>query len=197
MYFPKHFLLYFFIFCLAPQIAKFYNEPLITDLLRVVCISILFHSLSVVPKVILARDLNFNLQLQIKLPAAIISSILAIVFAYFGYGVWALIIQITSNSLLVAVFLFLKGFWKPDLTFSILSLKKYFQFSLFIFLDRIIEIPYRNMYLIVIPKLFSASIVGLYYFADRLNQALVPMIYRAFVNVSYPALSKIRNQKMN
>lgn len=186
-------IVYITVFFSAPVIAIFYDEPRLIDLIRVVSLSVFFQSLIVVQRSVLSRSLEFKLQVKVVLPAAILSSIVAIAFAYFEYGVWALIFQILANSFFLFVFFWLLKLWRPSLDFSFHALKDLWSFSKFIVLDSFVAIPFKNMYLIVLPKYFATGPVGLYFFAEKVKEVMIGLIVSSVQTVTYPALAQIQD----
>lgn len=186
---------YLALYLLAPLIAGFYAEPRLIDLIRVVSLSVFFQSMIVVQKAALSRALKFNLQVKVVLPASILSSAIAIIFAYFNYGVWALIYQIVTNSFFLFVFYWLLKLWRPSFTFRLEAIKELWLFARYILMDSWVAIPFKNMYLIVLPKYFALGPVGLYFFAEKIKEALIGLIINSVQVVTYPALAKIQEDQ--
>ena len=115
-------LLYAVLFFSAPFIAKFYRTPILTDVLRVVSLSILVNAFSLVQTAKLTIELNFRLQSLASVISVVLSGVLGIVMAYLGFGVWALVAQGLSSSIVRSLILWLFSHWKPILTFSKQSL---------------------------------------------------------------------------
>lgn len=185
--------IYGLVYLLAPAIASFYNEERLIELIRVVGIAIFFQSLIVVQEAVLSRALKFKQQVKVVLPAAILSSVSAIVLAYYEFGVWSLIYQIVINSFFLFVFYWMLKLWRPTMIFKVDALVDLWQFSKFIVIDSMVAIPFKNMYLMVLPKYFAAGPVGLYFFAEKLKKVLIGLIVNSVQKVTYPALSKIQD----
>ena len=186
-------LLYLIIFGIAPGVAIFYEQESLEQLIKFTGLSIFFQGLSTVPKTILTKKLKFKDQLYITIPAVSISAILAVVLAYYEYGAWALAAQILCNSVLSALLYWCFTDWKLTFTYSFKAIKSLFRFSSYIILARVIHIPFQNMYLIVLPKFFSTTLVGLYFFAERIKETLINLLVQAVVTVTYPELAKDQN----
>lgn len=185
-------LIYLLCYIAAPYIATFYDEPLLTSLVRIVTLSLFFQSVIVVPKSLLVKKLNFKAQLKIVLPAAFISSGAAILLAYLKFGVWALIFQMLIMHAVQALCYWIISVWRPKFQLSYSSVKKLAGFSSFVVLDSLFAIPFANMYLIVLPKFFAASLLGYYYFAQKIKGILLDLFIGAIQTVTYPALSQIQ-----
>ena len=75
----------------APIMAAYYKEPLIADMLRIQAVMFLTVPFTSLPAELLAKRLEFRVQGQIGMAAALVAAILALVLAWQGWGVWALV----------------------------------------------------------------------------------------------------------
>lgn len=185
---------YLILFSTAPSIAFFYEEESLTNLIRVAGLVVIVNSFQVVQYAKLSRALNFKVQFRAALPASIISSVVAITMAYLGFGVWALITQMLISAFLVALFLWCQMIWRPTLSWSSNSLKSMYQFGYKLFLSGLIDTGFKNMYVVVIAKLFTTNFAGLYFFADRIRELVIYQIVSAVQKVTYPALATIQDK---
>lgn len=189
-------LAYLLLFIAAPFIAGFYEETRLTDLIRVAGIAILINSFQVVQSAILNRALNFKAQLKATVPASIISGITAVYLAYIGWGVWALIAQMLISSFLVTAFLWSMKLWQPTLTFSRQSLNDMFGFGSKLLLSGLLDIVFSNMYVVVIAKIFSASVAGLYFFAENIQKLVITQLVSSISTVTYPAFATVQHDNI-
>ena len=183
---------YALLFLAAPLIAGFYDEPRLIELIRVAGLGILINAFQVVQSAILSRELNFKAQLQATIPAGIISGIVAVGLAYAGLGVWALITQMLLSSLITTALLWRLQGWRPALSFSRRSVGSMYNFGYKLFLSGLLDTVFRNISVIVIAKLFAASITGYYFFANKLNDLVIAQFAGSIQNVTYPALASIQ-----
>jgi O-antigen/teichoic acid export membrane protein len=183
---------YSILFLVAPFIAIFYNTPELILLIRVASISIIISSFQVVQVAQLTRKLNFKIQLKASFPAAIISGLTAIALAYHNFGVWALIVQMIMATLLTTCLLWYYQGWRPSFTYSRQSFLHMFNFGYKLYLSSIIDTIFVNMYVIVISKIFAASIAGYYFFAEKIKNLLVAQLLTSIQNVTYPALASLQ-----
>jgi len=82
--------------------------------------------------------------------------------------------------------------WRPSLDVSWKSLGKMYNFGYKLFLSGLLDTVFNNVYLVVIAKLFTTSIAGLYFFADKLKTLVINQLVGSIQNVTYPALSSIQ-----
>jgi O-antigen/teichoic acid export membrane protein len=184
---------YALLFICAPLIAAFYEEPGLTVLVRVIGITILINSFQIVQISTLSRNLNFKAQLKATVPATIISGLAAVIMAYNGFGVWALVFQTIISSLLVTAFLWSMDIWKPSLVFSKRSLAEMFGFGSKLFLSGLLDIIFKNIYIVVIAKMFTTAIAGHYFFASRIKELVLYQLVTSIQTVTYPALSTLQD----
>jgi O-antigen/teichoic acid export membrane protein len=121
--------IYIILFFFAPAIAFFYETPALESLIKVIGLSFIISSFSIVHIAKLTKTLNFKLQTKVTLFAVIISGVIGIALAYLGYGVWSLVVQLILRNLLTVILLFLYSSWYPVLYFSKKSFNSLFSFG--------------------------------------------------------------------
>jgi len=184
---------YTFIFVAAPTIAGFYGESNIAVMIRAGGIVILINAFSVVQNAVLSKSLNFKALLMASVPASLISGVAAIVLAYLGYGVWALIGQMILYALLSMIFLWRVSDWRPTVAASRRSFEEMFGVGSRLFAASTIDLIFRNLYIFVIAKIFSTAIAGYYFFADKIKDLIISQLVNSIQTVTYPALSIMQN----
>ncbi len=184
---------YGLLFALAPFIAEFYDEPRLTELVRVTSLSVIIMSFQVVQVASLSRALNFKVQLKASFPASVLSGITALLLAYLGMGVWALVAQMVLNSLIHTVLLWFLEAWRPRASFSKDVLKRLYGFGYKLFFAGALDTTFKNLYVLVVAKVFAASTAGLYFFATKLKELLMAQLLQAVQNVTYPALASVQS----
>ena len=84
--------LYIIIWFSAPFIASFYGMALLSDLLRFEALILIINSLSIVQRVRLRKQLQFNKIAIVEVTSSFIAVIVAITSAYNGLGVWSIVV---------------------------------------------------------------------------------------------------------
>lgn len=181
------------LFAAAPTIAGFYEEPRLVDLIRVASLTVIIMSFQVVQVASLSRKLNFKAQLKASFPASVVSGVIAVYLAYIGWGVWALVSQTLLNALFHTALLWKIEGWRPTRQFSWPSIKGMYNFGYKLFLSGVLDNVFQNLYVIVIAKMFSAPIAGLYFFANKIKELIVQQLVRSIQAVTYPALASVQN----
>lgn len=188
--------LYLLMWILAPIIADFYNEPILTPLTRAICLGFVFNSLTVVQRAILTLKLDFKTQAKSSLIGVIISGAAGIYMAYNNLGVWSIVIQQVLNLGIVAIVLWLYSKWKPILAYSWKSFKELFGFGSKLLISGLIDTLYVNIYLIIIGKIFKASDLGYFTRASQFSSFASSNISGIIQRVSYPILCNIQGDEI-
>jgi len=190
------FLTYGLLFASAPFIASFYNEPGLTVLVHVMGLVVIINSFQLVQVVALTRKLNFKIQFRVTLFSSLFSSIVAIYMAAMGFGVWSLVAQMLISSFAATALYLTINKWRPSKDFSTESLNEMFGFGSKLLVSGIIDTTFQNIYIIIIGKLFSAALVGYYFFAFRIQQLIITQLTDAVQRVTYPVLSTIQDDNI-
>ncbi|WAJ69378.1 lipopolysaccharide biosynthesis protein [Catenovulum adriaticum] len=184
---------YIVLFIAAPFISAYYNEPQLTSLIKIAGLILIFNAFQVVQTAILSKKMEFKALLKANFPAAIISGASAVLLAYLGFGVWALIGQMLLSSLLISAFLWLQSSWRPKMRFCMHSLKEMYNYGYKLFLSSLLDTFYKNIFVMIIAKTFTVSLAGLYFFADRVKELLITQLIISIQTVTFPALSEIQD----
>lgn len=188
-------ILYIFLYFLSSYIADFYNTSLLSNVLRILGLVLISNSLSIVQLSKLKRELNFKLISLVTIISSVLGSIVGIYMAFNNFGVWSLVFQTLSISVIKTVLLFIFVKWIPMLKFSIESFKKLFSYGSMILLSNIVDTIYTNTIPIITGKFFSANTLGNYTQARTLegvpNQTLINIINQ----VSFPIFSRLQDNE--
>ena len=186
--------LYLILFIAAPFAADFYNQPELTSVMRVVCLGVILNSLAVVQRALLTVRIDFKTQAKASLSAAVISGCIGIVLAYCGFGVWSLVVQQLLNLSVNTLLLWIFSKWRPIAVFSWKSFHELFAFGSKMLASGLLDTLYRNIYPIVIGKLFSASSLGHYTRAQHFSEFPSSNVTGIIQRVTYPILCGIQDE---
>jgi len=188
------FIFYGILFFCSPLIAKFYDTPLLSPITKLLGLSVLFNSLCIVQQAILTIKLDFKTQTYVSLSSVIISGIIAIYLASIGFGAWALAWQVVISACLRALLLWILVKWRPKGRFTRKSFKSLFGFGSKLLASGLIDTIYKNIYLIVIGKVYDSKSLGFYSRAKGFTSYPSSSITSIIQRVTYPVLSKMQNE---
>ena len=185
--------LYFLLFFVSPVIARYYNIPILKDILRVQGLIIILDSLGLVHKNNLRKTLQFKKISLIVLGANFMAVVAAITMAYNGFGVWCLVAQQLLISGMTTVLFWVFNRWKPTLVFSKKSFKELFGFGGFILLSNMIVTFTNEVQSLIMGKLYTARDVGLYSQARKFESIMSGTPSTVVNQVTFPVFSKFQN----
>ena len=187
--------LYSLLFVFAPTIARFYNEPQLVAVLRVLSFNLVILAVNAVQKVELMRRMLFHLSFRASLVKCFAQGCIGIVMAYMGYGVWALVIsEIVSSVLMVVATWFWVG-WRPRLAFSFSALSGLMRFGWKIFASGVWGVLYNNIYGVVVGRLYTPTDLGLYNKGNVFPHTAMSAVQNSVIGVVFPAFSKVQDDK--
>ncbi len=186
-------ILYGVIYLGAPLVAIFYKQAILTQLLRVLSITIVINAFSVVQISILTKELQFKRQTFIAFAALIISAVIAILLAYKGFGVWSLIWNTISNATISGILFWGFSKWKPKWIFSQSAFKRHFNFGYKLSLSGLLNVLFENLYIVTIGKIFPPASLGYYTQANTLRNIPLNTISSALNKVTFPYFSKLND----
>lgn len=99
----------------SPLISAYYKEPRLTLLTCVLASNFFWGGLMVQHQALLARQLKLGQSAAVRVVASVISTLLAIVLAWQGFGYWALVWREVLRSALLTLGMWLSFPWIPGL----------------------------------------------------------------------------------
>ena len=187
--------LYGIIYWISPLISLFYEQPILTKMLRVLGVVVVLNAFSLVQRTMLTKEINFKTQTLINLVSTIISGGVALLLAFMGAGVWSLVAQNVIGQLFQAILLILYNRWVPSFVFSTASFKRLFGFGWKLLVSGIIDTAYRNVFNVIIGRTYTTSTLGYYTQAVMLRDIASQSVTSAVQKVSYPVLSKMQDDE--
>ena len=187
--------LYFILFIAAPFIARFYEEPQLVGLTRVISLNLIFSSLSIVQRTRLTIALDFKTQTKAGLISVLISGIVGVVCAYMGFEVWALVIQGLLSQLVLSLGLMFYSKWMPKLRFSYDSFKGLFNYGSKLLVNNLLTSVVLQLYNLVIGKRFTSADLAFYNRGFTLSQFPSTNISDIMYRVIFPILSELQDKK--
>ena len=168
---------------IAPPIASFYNAPKLVLIIRILSLNLLFSSLYIVPKALLVREINFKTISIIEGISVFGSSMLTLLLAIHGVGVWSLVIGLNGLHVLkIILFNAVCSTWfKPAFNFK--GSGKFISYGMHITGSRLLYSIYHQSDAIIIGKILGDNLLGIYNVA--LSLASIP------VNKALPIINEI------
>lgn len=188
-------MLYIILFLMSPNIADFYGKSELIPVIRVLGLSLIISGINNMQSAYVSKTMEFKKFFYSTLIGTILSAFVGIAMAYRGYGVWALVVQQLSNSLVDTIVLWFTVKWRPKMIFSIKRLKLLFSFGWKLLISGLIDILYNNIYGLLIGKIYNPYLLGLYNRGNQFPNIIVSNINGPIQSVLLPALSEEQDNK--
>lgn len=188
-------LVYIILFFSAPIIAKFYEKTELVKLSRVLFLTIILSSLTVVQSARLQIELNFKKIALINFISISISGVCGIFAAYVGFGVWALVFQKLIQYIILVILYFILGHWIPKTGFSMQSFKDLFSFGSKLLLTGLLSTTIANLNSLVIGKVYTSSSLGYYTRAEQFPQVTSGTLTSVLQQTTFPMMAAMQNDK--
>jgi O-antigen/teichoic acid export membrane protein len=177
----------------APLISDFYEQPELISVLRVLCFALLIDGFSRIQLTLLQREMLFRKLATATLVSCVLSGIFAVTLAILGYGIWAIVGQLISQRLFVALLLWKQSHWRPKLVYSIPSLLEVLPFASRMFASNILNSVFKQLYLLVIGKVSSPVQLGYYQRANSFKLLASQTSNTLMSRITFPLFSKVQD----
>ena len=183
-------------FVAAPAVAGFFDEPDVTNLFRVLSLSLFFAALGQVPDALIRKELRFRNRLITDLARAVAQGVVSVGLALAGAGAWAIVFGYLAGNLSRSIaswllvdyrpsarfFRYEREVWRPLLKYGTASAGNGLLLSLVFNID----------YLIV-GKMLGKEALAFYTLAFRLPQMAIINIFHVLSSVAFPMFSRVRD----
>ncbi|PNQ73290.1 hypothetical protein C1T31_07155 [Hanstruepera neustonica] len=177
----------------AQLAASFYNEPKLTSIVQIAALSILLNPIFIIHYKLLERDLEFRIISQVNLASIVIGSLSAIIGAFIGLGVYALILQTLMAVMVRLVLVLLLKKWRPKLHFNFEEIRQMVWYSMKFKASDMALYFERNVDYLILGKFFTSVILGYYAFAYNIMYTPVKRISYIFSDILFPSFSSIKD----
>ncbi|MUP46852.1 MOP flippase family protein [Gramella sp. BOM4] len=180
-------------FLIAPFISDFYDKPILEKLTKALSPIFLISSISGVNRALNSKEMNFKLSTIISIISLVLSSSLTIIMAYYGYGVWSILVKMLSSQAIVTILYLIYKPVKQRLLFNKQSFNSMFRMGSNVAGDSMINYWSRNADNLLIAKMLGDSSLGIY--SKSYSIMLLPLtnISRVISRVMFPSFSIIQN----
>lgn len=183
-------ILYVVMFFAATSIAKFYNDPSLVPVIRVLSLTLVISGVKNVQQAYVARTMQFKRFFFSTLGGTIGAAIIGIIMAYYGFGVWALVFQQIFNAAVDTIILWITVKWKPQKAFSFTRLKGLFSYGWKLLTSSLLNEIYNNVWQLVVGKMYSASSLAYYNRGKQFPDLLIANINTSIDSVLLPTMSR-------
>ena len=187
--------LYVVLFCLVPFIAHFYDNDLLTPVLRVLGLNLLFNSFNAVQRAYISKHMLFNKLFYCNLGATILSGATGIIMAYKGLGVWALVGQQVTAQIMLTIIMWFTIKWRPLYTFSYERFCSLFNYGWKIFISNMIIAIYENLRSLIIGRVYQPATLAYFDRGKQFPNLIMSNVNTSLQTILLPAFADIQNER--
>lgn len=180
---------YVVLFFAAPFIAKFYNQEILTPVIRVISFTLFFGAVNSVQNAYVSKTMQFKRFFYSSMGAVIGSGIVGVILAYMGYGVWALVAQQLIRDVLICIILWFTVKWRPKLLFSFTRVKSLFSFGWKLLCSGLLDTVFRNIYNLIVGRIYNSQTLGYFNRGHQFPQVIASNLDGSIQSVMLPTLS--------
>lgn len=188
-------ILYIIMYISAPYISDFYNDYSLTPLIKVISLTIIISGVKGIQQSYVSKNMMFKRFFYATLVGTIFSGILGVFLAYSGYGVWSIVFQQLSNTLIDTLILWCTVEWRPKKIFSWKRLKELLTFGWKMLVSSLIDTFYNNIRSLLIGRMYSSSDLAFYNQGDKFPNVIVNNINTSIDSVLLPAMASSQDDR--
>jgi O-antigen/teichoic acid export membrane protein len=177
----------------GPVMAAFFHTPILIPILAVLSSSFWLTSCGIVHSSLLSREMQYKKLAIVDLGSAFLSYLVALGFAYSGFGVWSLVFANVANALSATLLYWLFSGWRPRLLFDKGEVKTVLGFSLNLSGFILFNYFSRNADNIIVGRVRGQAELGDYQMAYNLMLTPLQNISAMISQVTFPAFSRIQD----
>ena len=185
--------LYLVIFFIAPLVADWYDQDILTSLLRVLGLKIPLSAINTIQNAYVQRKMIFKKFFFSTIGGTLFSAVVGISMAYCGCGAWALVGQYLVNSIMSTLVLFVTVPWRPKKLFNKNSARKLVGYGWKITVSSLINTLYNELRSLLIGGVYSSSDLAYYNRGNQFPSLIIVNTDTAISKVIFPAMAKSKD----
>jgi len=185
--------LFLILFLFAPVVAKFFNSPQATLVIKVIAVSTLLSGFRNIGIIFFQKDLEFNKQFTYDFSAALTDVAISILLAFILRNVWALVWGGLAGHFIRFIMSYFLRPYRPHVSFNKSEFKELFGFGRWVLGSSILVFLVVQGDDIFIGKMLGVTALGFYQMAYLISNLPATEITHVISQVTFPAYSKLQN----
>lgn len=174
----------------SPMISHFYGMEELGSYLSLLSIVVFFNSANSIQRSILQRSMDFRNLFITSTTASLLSGAIGVASALAGWGVWALIVQVISQSAITCFVMAKKLSWKPSFQFEGREAWSLFSYGWKIAATSLLNVLYTSISDLTVGRACSTTALGYYSQGRKYPMAAITVATNAIQNVMFPSLAR-------
>jgi len=182
-------LIYGLLFAIAPLVAAFYEEPILTKILRIYALQVpvsVYHSIQLA---YISRHMLFRKTFVSSIINSVLSGAVGIGMALTGWGVWSLVGQSLAAIVIDTLILMVLVPWRPKRLFSVDSAKKLMKFGSRVLGAELSLTFFFELRTLVVGGVYSSAELAYYNKGRQIPTLLTYNLSNTIMTVMFPAMA--------
>ena len=185
--------LYLVLFGTAPFIAQAYDMPILKSTIRVFALRIPVSAFQVIQVAYISKKMQFKMFFFATITGTILSAVVGIAMAIKGMGVWALIGQYLTNTVIDTMMLWATVKWIPKKMFSIKAAVPLIKYSWKVMMTDLLGTLCNNLGDFIIGAKYNSANLAYYTKGKQLPQLFRTNIYTTLISVLFPGIAAVND----
>lgn len=181
-------------FLIAPWVAVYFNDPMVTPVLRWLGSSFFINALGAVHIIRLMRELDYRRKFIPDMGNALVKSAASIGLALAGFGVWALVFGQVLGVLASVMLVWIVMPWRPRFALDGKIVATLSKFGAPVLGEDILTAIVENIDYIVAGRIFGVQQLSIYTLAYRLPEMFLIGNLWVMSGVAFPIFSSIQDK---
>jgi O-antigen/teichoic acid export membrane protein len=174
--------------------AEFYNNTLVKPVIILLASNLIWNGLRAVPISLLKKELEFKKLIIPDILPVVIASIVSIILAYKGFGVWSLVVRSLLVSIGGSVFIWRFTKFRPSFDFDFKIAKELIHYGRYILGSTVIFVVLYNIDQFYVSKFCGIAALGFYGLSLRIANIPITEFSHLIGSVMFPVFSKINKE---
>lgn len=179
----------------APVVALFYQEAELTNIIILVALTFLIQPFGQQFMVLWQKELKFNDIAKVDILTKLVALIVSVVFAYYNYGIYALVYGVLAGTILQTLVFVYKGFreYTISFVFQLGDVREFLSFGLYQMAEKTLNYFNSQIDTLLIGKLLGVETLGVYNIAKQIIMKPIQIINPIVSKVTFPVMAKIQD----
>ncbi|WP_026710633.1 lipopolysaccharide biosynthesis protein [Flavobacterium filum] len=181
------------ILALSPIWASFYKDDRIIYIVVLLVFSFFFNMIASIPNGIYRKELNYKPMLFIQALFGTFNNIGQVLLAYFGFGIYSLVLPNAILSPFLALMLLYKSGFRPNKDFGRKYWSQIFDYTKYVIGQRVMGKLVNEGDTFIVGKFFGMASLGVYNLAYQFSNLFNGYFQPIVNNITLPLFSKNNN----
>ena len=179
----------------GPLVADAFDAPALRVVVPVLSLSVLLSGLSSVQLALLQRRMQFRALATRQVSATVVASVVAVILALLGAGVWALVVQVLLRDAIALVVLWRASGWRPSRRFSRPALRRMSRYGGKVLgMNLLIQVRDRTEDVVIASVLGTAGL-GVWVVARRILTIVFDVAVSVIATVALPVFATVKHDR--